>query len=102
MTWMNHSEVDEAVDRFRPYPNRHRAACFLKAFVEEVDARSDGWPYWSAPSRAAKQLMELLAPAKARWNTNDITLAQLNKALKPIKSFYTRRGYAAGMQYPTI
>jgi hypothetical protein len=33
---------------------------------------------------------------------SDATEAQFKAALSPIKSFYTRRGNAAGMTYPEV
>jgi hypothetical protein len=73
-----------------------RATKFLAQFQEEVNAHSDGWPYWSAPVKAAAKLMTLVQ------NSEMPTETDLRKALTPIKSFYTRRGNAAGMKFPEV
>jgi hypothetical protein len=94
---MNQMDIDEAVIRNQQQPVLGKAAQFLASFRDEVDAHSDGWPYWQAPIKAAEKLMQLL---QAR-NPNT-TMAEFKKALTPIKSFYTRRGYQAGMAMPAV
>lgn len=100
MLFMNEYEIDEAVRRYAPDTTQGRGARFLAAYRDEVNAHSDGWPYWSAPVRAAAKLMRLLT--WKREQANDVTETELHKALTPIKSFYTRRGYAAGMKFPEV
>lgn len=103
--WMNRMDIEEAVELRRMLPNRHRAARFLKEFMDEVDQHSDGWPYWNPPAKAAKQLMEIVHKRPDEYRglkLEDVTPAQLNKALAPIKAFYTRRGYKAGMKLPVV
>lgn len=96
MLFMNRYEVEDAADRYRNHPVLGKATRFLREFMREVDEHSDGWAYWSLPLKAAKQMMQLIqSPATA-------TDAGLKKALSPIKSFYTRRGFAAGMKMPTL
>lgn len=82
--WMNEYEIDEAVVRYRSHPVLGKAARVLSALRHTINENSDGWPYWKAPSKAAKQLMSLFEkPAEA-------TEAAYRKALAPIKSFCTR------------
>lgn len=102
MSWMNEGDIDEALMRFKPYPNLHRGARIIADLRHETNRCSDGWPYWSKPAHAARQLMELLdlTPVRRGQKIEDITPAQLTKALAPIKSFYTRAGYKAGMTLP--
>ena len=94
---MNDSEIESALRRYRPDTPSGRAALFLYTLKEETNANSDGWHSWPLPARAANKLMQFLqgpedAPTRS-WSA-------LSKALVPIKSFYTRRGYAAGMKWP--
>jgi hypothetical protein len=105
MSWMNRSDIEEAITFHARRPVCLKAAKFLKEFQEQVDRVSDGWPYWSLPSRAAAKLMELIERKPEDYRgvpRPDITEAQLAKALVPIKSFYTRRGYQAGMTFPEV
>jgi hypothetical protein len=92
MLFMNEYEIDQAVRNTTGVKND--AARFLAAFKDEVNAHSDGWPYWSVAARAAKRLMQLVS------SREEATEAQFRAALAPIKSFYTRRGNAAGMKFP--
>jgi hypothetical protein len=91
--FMNHWEIDEMVERYQIRGTLSRASCFLAEFRNQVNAHSDGWAYWRAPVRAAKQLMILLEKGEASEEG-------FAKALRPIKSFYTRIGYSAGMKWP--
>ena|SRR5271165_5007781 len=94
MLYMNEHEITIASDRFTDHPILGRAARFLAWFRDEVNEHSDGWPYWKPPVRAAAKLMTLiLHPEQA-------TEASLKVAITPIKTFYTRRGTAAGMKFP--
>lgn len=97
MLYMNDWDIDMAVGMTIDYPIRNRGARFLKAFKDEVNAHSDGWAYWKQPLLAAKKLMVLV---QGRTFDGDATDAQYTQALAPIKSFYTRRGNAAGMTWP--
>jgi hypothetical protein len=97
MYFMNRYEIEEYVHRTAyGSPVKHTAARFLKDFMDEVDSHSDGWCYWRAPVLAAVKLMQLV-------KTNDeVTSKQFRTALTPIKSFYTRKGTAAGMRFPEV
>ncbi len=91
--WLNEYEVDDAQHRFDPddTPNLLRAARILRRLVQWTNHNSDGWPYWQKPAKAAGQLMELIYRAD-RFDPQDVTEAELSKALRPIKAFLTRQG----------
>jgi hypothetical protein len=95
MMYMNDYEIERDARRYADHPVLGKATAFLWAFMGEVNAHSDGWAYWRLPVEAAKKLMALIqsGPDKA-------TEAALKQAITPIKSFYTRRGYAAKMEWP--
>lgn len=94
MLFHNEWEVRENAMRYARHPVLSRATKFLAALVEETNGHSDGWPYWSAPAKAARKLMTLIDnPATA-------TEAAYRAALAPIRAFYTRVGNAAGMRFP--
>lgn len=95
-TFMNRWDVDMAVDRFKKHPVLSRATKFLQDLRDETDAHSDGWAYWKAPLHAAGQLMGIIQHPE--WATEE----NFQRALAPIKSFYTKRGKDAGMKWPTI
>lgn len=108
MMFMNEWEIEENVARHRRHPALGPATQFLYAFMREVNSHSDGWPYWSPPVHSAKALMILIERgnkrARSSWpeEVEDVTLAEVQTALRPIKSFMTRRGYAAGMKLPAL
>lgn len=97
--WMNEYDIEDALRltaRFE-LPNARRGAEILSRLKDWTNENSDGWPYWSAPSKAADRLMTALESAigASRQGDNvDMTEAQLQKTLTPIKSFLTRRGVA--------
>jgi hypothetical protein len=98
MMFMNEWDIRETARRYAAHPALGPATTFLLEFMEEVNAHSDGWPYWSPPVRSAAKLMALI-------NTRDprlVTPAHVRRALGPIKSFMTRRGTGAGMTLPTL
>lgn len=95
MKYMNNFDMFRAVEKNLSHPVLSRATQFLIAFKEEVDSHSDGWAYWKAPVRAAAKLMTLV-------ESKDATEADFKAALSPIKSFYTRKGNAAGMKFPEV
>lgn len=103
MLFMNEWEIDRSVDAHRGDPVLGPATQFLRDFKDEVNRHSDGWPYWSPPVHAAAQLMTLIQDAGRSWqNKPRPTMADVQKALRPIKAFMTRRGYKAGMKLPTL
>lgn len=91
--WMNEYDVQDAQDRFNEAdtPNLAKAAVLLGRLVDWTNNNSDGWPYWTKPGRAAQKLMDLLQEAD-RFDPQDITEAELTKALSPVKAFLTRQG----------
>lgn len=90
--WMNEYDIEDAANRYgADTPNLKRAARTLLNLVNWVNGNSDGWPYWQAPSKAANRLMALIQD-QPRWEVQEITDAELRKALTPLKSFLTKRG----------
>jgi hypothetical protein len=96
MKFMNEYEIENAVNLFdSDTPNLHNAAITLYRLMQWTNQNSDGWPYWAKPTRAATNLMELVSSRTyvARYGgADDISLAELNAAMRPIKSFLTRQG----------
>lgn len=87
MNFLNHSEIDYMVQRFRHHQVLGPAARFLAAFRDEVDRRSDGWAYWPKPARACSRLFELFRDHHA------VTDRDLKRALVPVRSFCTRNNF---------
>lgn len=105
--WMNESEIDRASEKFSSHPVLGKGAQFLSAFRDEVNAHSDGWGYWRLPAQAADKLMTLLhghlfAGMGAYPELPEPTDADVNRAIAPIKAFYTRRGFKAGLKLPPL
>ena len=106
-TWMNEGDIEAAVERFKDHPVLGPAARFLDAFKDQVNAKSDGWPYWSLPSKAAGKLQALLyghlmAGMGEYPRLPEATAADVRATLPPIKAFMTKRGTAAGIVLPTL
>ena len=60
---------------------------------------SDGWAYWPAPARSAHKLIELIEDAdraERRGQTPQLTVADLDRAYRPIKAFRSRYGAKYG------
>jgi hypothetical protein len=108
--WMNEHDVDECLRHFHPseVPNLAKGAQVLATLVEWTNSNSDGWPYWTKPSRAAKNLMEALGMARQAYYrgtmVGDLTDAQLRTVLAPIKAFLTRQkiDHAADLPWAAI
>lgn len=104
MTWMNRFDIEEAYEyydgRSIMLPNYFAAASILHELMDWTDQNSDGWPYWQKPSRAASRLMDHLSGWRRRHIDNrredgaDLTVDELDAALKPIKAFLTRTANA--------
>lgn len=84
MLFMNESEIDQAADRYADHPVLGPATKLLQRFRDMVNENSDGWAYWPAAPRAAKQLQVLI-------QAGDGTEKQLKRATTPLKSLCTRR-----------
>ena len=100
MRFIDASTIDQAASLIPDTTPLGRAVQFLKAYKDQVNAHSDGWPYWAPPVQAASQLIELVDKQIHWTRVPPMTDAQFKKALTPIKSFMTRRGKAAGMTWP--
>jgi len=112
MSWMNECEVEEVQRLFdvNEVPNLAEGAWVLGNLVDWTNRNSDGWPYWSKPSNAAKRLQELLHAHTyaARFGyyqgtadrLQDVSKADLSAALRPIKAFLTRQGVEPGVVLP--
>lgn len=98
MSWMNEYEIDDAVRQYGDHPVLGPATRTLSSLRDATNANSDGWPYWTKPSRAASRLMELIhydterRPRRRSDASDDATVEQLRAALRPIKAFRTKSG----------
>lgn len=93
--WMNESEIDEALEiigkyapRFLPYVK------YLSDWRDIINQNSDGWPYWTAGTRPASRLQELISAIMSKIRGRgaaEPSIRELDRALTPIKSFATRK-----------
>lgn len=109
MLFMNEWEVEDRAAKYKHHEVLGPATAFLKEYMEQVNGNSDGWPHWSTPVRAAAKLITLIQTEDANQRNLytstpqvPVTFVALHKALTPIKAFYTRKGYAAGMKFPEV
>ena len=98
MLFMNEMDINAAIFGRSNDPVLRKAVQFLVAFKDQVNEHSDGWAHWGPPVKAAAKLMTLIQTPPVTGATEK----DLKLALAPIKAFYTRRGYAAGMQMPVV
>ena len=100
MLYMNESDIWQAAHEAKRLTDENSRAVLLKAvqllrdLVTLTNEVSDGWAYWRAPCRAARQLQTLIQ-AGLPTNRNNFTApvttaAQVRKASAPIKAFLTR------------
>ena len=86
--FLNEWDIHMLTDRHKGKPVLFRGMRILNRLVALVNGVSDGWAYWKAPVTAAAKLMELVDDRDRR---GDVTEAELEKTLTPIKSFLTRQ-----------
>jgi hypothetical protein len=91
---MNEADIQMMHNNRHDCPNVRKAVQLLYRLVQAVNAQSDGWAYWSAPSKSATKLTNLLKEKCGNlWydTQGTITEAELKKAIAPIKSMVTRQ-----------
>jgi len=96
--WMNEHEIDRVVSLTEEHlPEVYPFAKYLSDWRDVVNANSDGWPHWTAGSKCADKLQDLLNEAvKSLRGQGQVPPRELFlKSLSPIKSFATRKGFDA-------
>lgn len=90
---MNQSDIEWAASQQHACPNVRKGLRLLLRLMHAVNEQSDGWAYWSAPSKASEKLQTLLQSAgNLHHGTHGtITADQLKKAIMPIRSMVTRQ-----------
>lgn len=96
MKYWNDYDVEVQARRVEGCPVRMTGVLIMARLMNWTNANSDGWAYWPKPVRSAKRLMELIETGEnfPTYHTplEDVTEAELRKAVTPIKSFLTRHG----------
>lgn len=91
---MNEYDIYDAQARWQDHPALGPATATLRNLMGCANANSDGWAYWPKPARAAEKLMALIegdGTHESRYgDREDVTIAQVKAAYRPIKSFLTR------------
>jgi len=92
--WMNEGEVDEALAVVeRRAPEYFPYVKYLSDWRDTINRNSDGWPYWTAGTRCASNLMVLVAKLmdSIRGGRGERpTKKEFDRTLTPIKSCATR------------
>ena len=91
--FMNQYEIEDAANQTHDCQNVRKGVQLLLKLMQSVNEQSDGWAYWSAPSKSAEKLQELLKTAgNMSYGTHGkISAADLKKAVAPIRSMVTRQ-----------
>lgn len=99
MPFMNEYDVQRARAVFRRngWTLADEANDILARLMIWTNENSDGWGYWSQPSRAAAKLVDRISEtADGAWEYDskrgDMSESDCKKALIPVKSFLTRQG----------
>lgn len=96
---MNEYEIDHSVSVLSHFgSDKLRFAQYLSDWRDTVNNNSDGWPYWSAGSRAGDKLGALVKKAMdfhLGRSENTPSEAEFMKALTPIKSAATKHKLTA-------
>lgn len=89
--FMNQSEIEDIASRRHACPNVRKGVKLMQELMQAVNDQSDGWAYWTPPSKSCEKLQALLATAgNLHHGTNGtITDAQLKAAISPIRSMVT-------------
>lgn len=102
MLYMNDYDIEMArrLARREDAPVIAAGVEILDRLRDWTDRNSDGWAYWRKPVQAASKLMTLIQDWEEsardwRGGADDVSGAQLQATLRPIKSFLTRQGVAA-------
>ena len=101
MLYMNYYDLAMARSRFTrsATPNRLALVMVVDNLREWADQNSDGWAYWPKPCRAAAPAMRLIDSTtnaeNNRQEREDITDAQMRRAVVPIKAFLSRQRVSA-------
>ena len=108
MLFMNQWDIEVALTAFLDprgvtegeTPNLAQLAAVVNNLSDWANDNSDGWAHWPKPCRAAKRAQEILTEALRkrgyRQDVEDITVADLKAACRPIKAFLTRQGVDHG------
>lgn len=95
--FMNEYDLAHARSRFTraSKPNRLALVLVVEHLADWADNNSDGWAYWPKPCRAAERAMSLIESRTYAENQeqedHDITDAEMQAAVRPIKAFLTRQ-----------
>ena len=89
--FMNQYEISSASNVIHDCTNVRKGVRLLYKLMVAVNAQSDGWAYWNAPSRASERLQALLRTAgNLTYGTHGtISEADLKKAITPIRRMVT-------------
>lgn len=90
--FMNQYDIELMANNTHACPNVRKAVNLLNQLMLAVNRQSDGWAYWSAPSKSAEKLMQLLTEKAGNlWHNTrgTITDAELKAAVTPIKRMVT-------------
>ena len=84
MRFMNEYDIEQAKNRYCNNPILSQAARVLSEYRDIVNSYSDGWGTWTAGTKPAESLIDILERGQA-------TKSDVQKAITRIKSFCTRR-----------
>lgn len=83
MSYMNSSEIDMYVEQHARHLILSQATRFMQKLRDEVNSKSDGWPYVAKVHVATEDLVALIKNGRP----DKVTEADYLKALKPIERY---------------
>lgn len=89
--YMNQCEIEDAVARIERNQNPVelvKAALFLQAFCDLINAISDGWPYWSYGTKCSQNLQEIVRDGQ--YPASQVIIEDITPATKKVLTFLKR------------
>ena len=86
MVCLNNGQIDMYVSKYEVVDaSLYRAARFLRAYVDMIDANSDGWAYWKLSHGPVATLQEMLVSPES------FTEKRFKQVITGVKRFCTRK-----------
>lgn len=91
--FLNQYDVEQMAGQQHADLNVRKGVRLILRLMQATNDQSDGWAYWSPPSKSIEKLVQLLQTAgNLMYGTRgSISDADLRKAVSPIRAMVTRQ-----------